>query len=670
MEYTKVSKEIFNPIKESKKLFDETFKDKLSEIFPSAIKDGEVDFKALLEELGEYVDSNEKYELTWAGKAKAKKKAQEDVVGRTLKYVPEDSKNPETTENLYIEGDNLEVLKLLRNSYYNKIKMIYIDPPYNTGNDFIYNDNFSMSAVESAEQEGEVQEGSRLIVNQKSSNRYHANWLNMMYPRLKIAKDLLTDDGVIFISIGEQEVHNLRKLCDEIFGEGNFIGCAGRISKKANNQGDYWAPNFDYVLTYAKNREFLPPFFGGINYKAYNMIEEEGSRKGEKYQLVRLYMTSLDPMRGCTNQRYFIKCPDGSFVIPPGDVFPDKIEDGAMVTPESGKDKVWRWSQKTYLENKDKIIVKNVSSSNLVNEKGEKTLWNVFTKTYLNDVINKSSATPNNFIEEHINQIASHELNKLEIPFDFAKPSSLIKFLAEICRVQKEDIVLDFFSGSASTADAIMQMNATDNGKRKFIMVQLPEITSEKEDSFKAGFSNICEIGKERIRRAGEKIKEENKDKEGIENLDIGFKVFRVADTNIRWFSEALKSDNMKPLEKMEKDKDKLDFNEGFTDIDVVYEILLRHRDIPLSAKVEKIEAVGQRTYVFADAVLVCLEETITEDMIDSIASLEPMPMKIIFRDSAFGADISLKENTMIRLEAQIKKHSGFEKKAYRVEFL
>lgn len=341
-----------------------------------------------------------------------------------------------------------------------------------------------------------------------------------------------------------------------------------------------------------------------------------------------------------------------------------------MVTPESGKDKVWRWSQKTYLENKDKIIVKNVSSSNLVNEKGEKTLWNVFTKTYLNDVINKSSATPNNFIEEHINQIASHELNKLEIPFDFAKPSSLIKFLAEICRVQKEDIVLDFFSGSASTADAIMQMNATDNGKRKFIMVQLPEITSEKEDSFKAGFSNICEIGKERIRRAGEKIKEENKDKEGIENLDIGFKVFRVADTNIRWFSEALKSDNMKPLEKMEKDKDKLDFNEGFTDIDVVYEILLRHRDIPLSAKVEKIEAVGQRTYVFADAVLVCLEETITEDMIDSIASLEPMPMKIIFRDSAFGADISLKENTMIRLEAQIKKHSGFEKKAYRVEFL
>lgn len=306
MEYTKVSKEIFNPIKESKKLFDETFKDKLSEIFPSAIKDGEVDFKALLEELGEYVDSNEKYELTWAGKAKAKKKAQEDVVGRTLKYVPEDSKNPETTENLYIEGDNLEVLKLLRNSYYNKIKMIYIDPPYNTGNDFIYNDNFSMSAVESAEQEGEVQEGSRLIVNQKSSNRYHANWLNMMYPRLKIAKDLLTDDGVIFISIGEQEVHNLRKLCDEIFGEGNFIGCAGRISKKANNQGDYWAPNFDYVLTYAKNREFLPPFFGGINYKAYNMIEEEGSRKGEKYQLVRLYMTSLDPMRGCTNQRYFI----------------------------------------------------------------------------------------------------------------------------------------------------------------------------------------------------------------------------------------------------------------------------------------------------------------------------------------------------------------------------
>lgn len=671
MEYSKIPKEIFDPVKENKEKFAAIFSEDIAQLFPSSVRDGEVDFKALLAELGEYVDSNERFELTWAGKTDAKRVANKDIVARTLKYVQEDSKNVDTTENLYIEGDNLEVLKLLRNSYYNKIKMIYIDPPYNTGNDFIYNDKFVEEKTDSDKSEGDIGEyGEKLILNQKSSNRFHGNWLNMMYPRLKIAKDLLYDDGVIFISIGEQEVHNLRKVCDEIFGEGNFIGCAGRISKKANNQGDYWAPNFDYLLTYAKNKELLPPFFGGINYKAYNLVEEDGDRKGEKYQLVRLYMTSLDPMRGCTNQRYFIKCPDGSFVIPPGEVFPDTIDDGAMILPQSGKDKIWRWSQKTYLDNKDKIVVKSVSSSNLVNEKGEKTLWNVFTKTYLNDVISKSTATPNNFIEEYINQIASHELKKLDIPFDFAKPSSLIKFLAETCQVQKDDIVLDFFSGSASSADAIMQMNAADNGKRKFIMIQLPEPTTEKDDLYKAGYKNICEIGKERIRRAGEKIKEENKDKEGIDDLDIGFKVFKVGDTNIRWFSEAIKSDKMEIDEAKLLDKDMLDFNQGYTDIDVVYEILLRHRDIPLSTNVEKLEKIGNRTYIFADAVVVCLDETITEEMIDSIAAIEPLPTKIIFRDSAFGADISLKENTMIRLQAQMKKQSGIEKKAYRIEFI
>ncbi|MCQ2011180.1 site-specific DNA-methyltransferase [Sporolactobacillus sp. STSJ-5] len=667
MNFEKIHKGIFDPINENIK--------KLAELFPDAVKDGQVDFKALKSELGQFepVSDNlsERYELGWAGKEAAKKNSATDVVGRTLKYVPEDSKNPDTTENLYIEGDNLEVLKLLRNSYYNKVKMIYIDPPYNTGNDFVYNDYFTENKNDSDKLEGDISEdGERLILNQKSSNRFHANWLNMIYPRLKVAKDLLTEDGTIFISIGEQEVHNLRNMCNEIFGEVNFIGCAGRISKKANNQGDYWAPNFDYILTYAKNREFLAPFFGGVNYDAYKLVEEYGDREGEKYQLVRLYMTSLDPMRGCSNQRYYIECPDGSFVIPPGEVFPDDFEDGAMVTPKSGKDKVWRWSQKTYLENKDKIVVKKVSSSNLVNEKGGKTLWNVFTKTYLKDVISKSSATPNNFIEKHINQIASHELKKLDIPFDFAKPSSLIKYLLEISRVSEEDIVLDFFSGSASTADAVMQMNALDSEKRKFILIQLPELYNEKSDAFKAGFKNICEIGKERIRRAGEKIKEDNKDKEDIGNLDIGFKVFKTADTNIRWFNEVGRSDDFTIKASMMSDKDKLDFNPWYSDLDVVYEILLRHRDIPLSTNVEKLSSIGNRTYMFADAVVVCLEENVTETIIDNIAAIEPMPMKVIFRDSAFEDNISLKTNSMLRLEAQMKKNSGIEKKAYRVEFI
>lgn len=281
----------------------------------------------------------------------------------------------------------------------------------------------------------------------------------MIYPRLKVARDLLSDNGVIFISIDDNEVHNLRKVCDDVFGSDNFLGCAGRISKKANNQGDYWAPNFDYVLTFAKNKEVCPAFFGGINYSSYNLIEEDGPRKGERYQLVRLYMTSLDPMRGCTNQRYYIQCPDGSFIIPPGEVFPSEVSDGASVVPNSGKDKVWRWSYQSYLQKKDQIVIKQGRSSNVVGPNGDETKWNAFTKTYLNDVISKLSATPNSFIEGHINQNATHELKALGIPFPFAKPSSLLKYFEEVCQLDDGDIVLDFFSGSGTLGDATMQYN-------------------------------------------------------------------------------------------------------------------------------------------------------------------------------------------------------------------
>jgi len=349
-----------------------------------------------------------------------------------------------------------------------------------------------------------------------------------MYPRLKLARNLLREDGVIFISIGEQEQHNLRKICDEIFGEKNFVGCAGRISKKANNQGDYWAPNFDYLLTYARNIEFCEPFYGGFNDSSYNLIEEDGDRKGERYQLIRLYMTSLDPLRGCKNQRYYIECPDGTFIIPPGENFPEEKKDGASIAPKTNKDKVWRWSLNSYLEKKDEIVVKEVKSSNLVDQDGNPAKWNVYTKTYLNDVKEKLTATPNNFIENHINQNSSHELKKLDIPFDFAKPTSLIKYLMEIVRVKKDDIILDFFSGSATTADATMQMNAEDNGNRKFVLVQLPEKYMSKDDN-KYGFNTICDIGEERIRRAGCKIKEETN-----ADIDYGFRVYKVDSSNMK----------------------------------------------------------------------------------------------------------------------------------------
>ena len=439
-------------------------------------------------------------ELIWDNKDKMLEEVNSEDFLKTDKhfeYDREESKNFDTTENLYMEGDNLDALKLLQKDYNNKIKMIYIDPPYNTERKFIYNDTFR---------------------NKRKKECRHSGWINMMYPRLKLARDLLRDDGVIFISIDEYEVDNLKKVCNEIFGESNFVGCAGRVTKKSNNKGDFWAPNFDYLLTYVKDINFADTFCGGVNYNSYNLIEEEGVRKGEKYQLVRLYMSSLKNRN--PEQRFWIECPDGSKIIPPGSTLPPE-------RPNLG-DGIWRWTRKKFEEEKDKIVIKRVKSSNLINEKGEPAKWNVFTKTYLKDVIDNSSAKPNNFIEGHINQIGSHEINDLDIPFDYSKPSTLVKYLIEISKSDKNAIILDFFSGSATTAHAVMKLNAEDGGNRKFIMVQLPEECPEKSEAFKSGYKNICEIGKERIRRAGDKIVEENKDKEGIEDLDIGFKVIKI----------------------------------------------------------------------------------------------------------------------------------------------
>lgn len=533
--------------------------------------------------------------------------------------------------------------------------MIYIDPPYNTGSDFVYKDNFSDSIENYKKITGQIdEEGNKISTNSESDGRYHTNWLNMMYPRLRLARNLLKEDGVIFISIDDNEVENLKKICNEIFGDDNFIGCAGRISKKASNQGAFWCNNFDYLLTYTKNKEACSPFFGGINYKAYNLTETEGEKKGELYQLIRLYMTSLDPLRGCTNQRYYIECPDGTFVIPPGENYPRELKDGAGVPPQTSKDKVWRWSLNTYLENKDKIVVKKVSSSNLVDQNGNPAKWNVFTKTYLTDVISKSTAKPNNFIEDHINQSASHELNALEIPFDYAKPSSLIKFLAETCCVDKDDIIMDFFSGSATTADACMQLNKQDNGNRKCISVQLPQPLSpdckdEKESCIFLTKLNkplyLTEIGKERIRRAGDKIKQEIEDgnkqlkigEEPKKVPDIGFKVFKLDTSNIKkWNGNAdtIESEIQGSI---------FNYEVGRSELDVVYEIMLKC-GLDLTYPIEEINVNGKTLYsIGAGAMFVCMDDKITQDIADKIVEIkdehdivEPVT---VFKDNGFTTD-------------------------------
>lgn len=618
--------------------------DKIAALFPNCITetkgaDGKlkraVNFELLQQMLSDDIaDKDEAYEFTWVGKKAAIVEANKPI-RKTLRPCKEESVDWDTTENLYIEGDNLEVLKLLQESYLGKVKMIYIDPPYNTGKDsFVYSDNFSIDTddynelIEYKDENGNIQ----FKQNEITNPRFHSAWCSMMYSRLLLARNLLTDDGVIFISIDDNEVENLKKIGNEIFGERNFIGCAGRITKKANNQGDYWAPNFDYLLTYTKNINKCPSFMGGQNESSYNLIEEEGPRKGERYQLVRLYMTSLDPMRGCTNQRYYIECPDGSFIIPPGEHFPTETKDGAFISPKSGKDKVWRWTYQSYLDKKDQIVIKKGRSSNVVGKNGAPTLWNAFTKTYLKDVIEKSSATPNSFIEDHINQKASHELNSLQIPFSFAKPSSLMKYLAGLCRVGNNDIVLDFFSGSASTADAIIQYQNEQQINAHFIMVQIPELCDEDTDAYKAGFKNICEIGKERIRRAGKKIKEENLGT--TKDLDIGFRVLKVDDSNMK--------DVYYPASEYEQGKlDMFETNikEDRNDLDLLFGCLLDW-GLPLSLPYtsEKVGKFTVHTYNDGDLVA-CFNDDVTEDVVKEIARKKPL--RAVFRDSSFSNSAS-----------------------------
>lgn len=668
----KLKQEIFNSVNENVKA--------LESLFPSAVKDGQVDFKALKEELGQFEEvDKEKYELTWSGKQNAKKQAQQDILGKTLKYIPEDSKNPETTKNLYIEGDNLEVLKLLRQNYYGSIKMIYIDPPYNTGNDFIYNDKFSMTKEESDIQDGTISElGERYTVNKDTSNRYHANWLNMMYPRLKVAKDLLTDDGVIFISIDDNEQDNLKKVCDEIFGEDNFVSQIIWRKKTGASDAKGIATISEYILVYIKSYDNISNIFTqnkeSYDSNRYKLKDEYIERRGAHY------IDNLDRggIKYSDSMNYPIECPDGTITYPNGRT--EFINDGWIWT--WGKEKL-EWG----LKNGFIVFRKsNVKSSG----------WGVYYKNYMfvnnKDELTERSAPHKNMITDVINTNASKDIKDMfgAKVFQYTKPKDLIKRLISFVNLKEDDIILDFFSGSSSTAHATMQLNAEDGGNRKFIMVQLPEETSEKSEAYKAGYKNICEIGKERIRRAGEKIKEENKDKEGIEDLDVGFKVFRVADTNIRWNYETVNSSTLDMFKNIEnsfgeevaakaitpleeeyyRNKDGVDFMPKAKDIDIVYEILLRQRDIHLSEKVELLSDIGERTYLFADSYLVCLEKTITKELIEKIASLDPLPIKFVFRDSAFEDNISLKDEAIRRLKALIDKNSEGNKVVYTVEFI
>ncbi len=628
-EYKNVPQEINNVVQDNL--------EKLAQLFPSAVKDGQLDVNALKEELGTFEEvGKEKYEFTWSGKQNAKKIAQQDVFGKTLKFCPEKSKNADTTENIYIEGDNLEALKLLRQNYYNSIKMIYIDPPYNTGNDFVYNDDFSMSQEESDIAEGVVDELGERYTKNVSGNKFHANWCNMIYPRLKLAKDLLTDDGVIFISIDDNEQENLKKICDEVFGSENFI--AQVIWERAFspvNLMKHFSPSHDYILCYAKNIESA--ICNGIP-----RSDEANDRYSNPDNDPRGVWSSSDISVGPAVQE---------------NIYPITTPSGRVVEPPAGRS--WRLSRKAFRERLQDNRIWFGPDRNGVPR----------IKRFLSE-LRKTGITPMTIwkhTEVDHSQGATQKLAKLfdgKKFFDYPKSVLLIERCLQLY-TDKNCLILDFFSGSASTAHAVMQLNAEDDGNRKFIMVQLLEVTDEKSEAHKAGYNTICEIGEERIRRAGDKIKAEHPDAD----IDIGFKVFEIADTNIKWNELELKDEQV-DFDSLSDNPDQIDFKEGTKDIDVVYEIMLRQKNIPLSSKVEVLDEIGSRTYLYADSYLVCLETQVTNEMIDKLASLDPTPFKYIFRDSAFKDDIDLKTNAFRRLKAMVEKHAGASKKAYTVEFI
>ncbi len=616
--------------------------EKIQSLFPDCVTEtidertGElvrkVDFEKLQQNLSDVIISGreERYQFTWPDKKKAILLANSPV-NAALRPCREESVDFENTQNLYIEGDNLDVLKCLKETYLHKVKMIYIDPPYNTGNDFVYEDDFAESSAEYLANSGQFDEqGNRLVTNTESNGRFHTDWINMIYPRLKVARDLLTDDGVIFISIGQNEITNLIKISDEIFGADNRINIVTRVMKSGGAKGHFFSPNIEFLLVYAKSINQAGPFREAISQdtikKLYTSIETVGKRKGQRYRPFGLYQSSLDAR---PNQRYYIECPDGSFVIPPGSTFPTKIKDGEKTLPNS-TDGCWRWSNERYLQEKaDGNITFKKSSGVLLNQKGEPAIWNVYTKIWLDDR-QESGVTPIDLISKWENRHSAKELQELDIPFDFAKPIGFISYLIGLLPLNNDAIILDFFSGSATTAHAVMQLNAEDGGKRKFIMVQLPEQTDEKSEAHKAGYKTICEIGKERIRRAGKKIKEDSP--LTTQDLDTGFRVLKLDSSNMEDVYYTPKDISQAELFSL-VDNVKSDRTEE----DLLFQVMLE-LGATLDSKIVTEVVAGKTIYNVADGYLVaCFDKDVTDEVVTTIAKMHPL--YAVLRDTSMAND-------------------------------
>lgn len=594
----------------------------LKERFPSAFTSGDnkIDFEALKQELSDHLIEGvkERYQLNWPGKKEAIVNANKQITS-TLRPMMEKSIEFSNTKNVYIEGDNLDVLKVLQESYLRKVDIIYIDPPYNTGNDFIYNDNFEKDSNEELKESGQMDElGRRLVSNNQSNGKFHSDWLSMMYSRIKLAKNLLTDTGVIFISISDDELYNLKCLCDEIFGMNNFISCCTRIAKRTSNKGNYFKPTKDYVLVYARNINAITWKFGAgnkVKEEDFTLEDENGKYKKNGASL---YQPSLDSR---PNQRYYIECPDGSFIIPPGTVFPDELKDGAKVKPLSNNDKCWRWSVDTYLNNKNKLMFTPASSScPLIDSNGNPSKWNIYDKVYLDDKIDET-LLPEDVIYDYVNSQGTKEVLSLGLNFSFAKPVGLIKYLIKLTQMKKDITIMDFFSGSATTAQAVMELNAEDNGNRKYILIQLPELIEDNE------FNNICELGEERIKRAAKKIKEDTK-----ANIDYGFRVYKLDSSNMKNVYYEPSKLNQTQLNMFESN-----IKEDRNSEDLLIQVML-DLGLTLDLRIEEKEILNNKVYFVAgNSLVACFDNQINIDILNEICEVKPL--KVVFRESSFRND-------------------------------
>lgn len=588
---------------------------KMEELFPSCIKEGVdengrtirgVDFDALKLLLGEKILGEERCEYTWIGKRNAVIETNK-TIRKTLRPVVEESEAWDSTGNIYVEGDNLDALKLLQESYLNAVKVIYIDPPYNTGNDFIYLDDYRVDEDEYREEMGLYDEdGNRMFKNTDTNGRYHSDWCSMIYSRLMLARNLLSPDGAIFISIDDNEQENLKKICDEVFGERNFVNCfIWNCSTAGGIRPKFASKTHEYVFCYAKDKARLPMFFAPLSedaVKMYNQKDEKGLYRDKDF-VFRNKSTNV-------NQKYAIVCPDGEKVYP---------KDGY----------IYRFVRGKFEEalSEGMVTFKKTSTGPLVNAKGEQAHWNIYIKKYLGDAM----GAPSTLIPKESTSIYNVGTQCVQDLFDGTrvfenvKPVNVIQYFINMV-VEEGDIVMDFFSGSATTAQAVMQTEIDKDINLNYILVQVPEECDEKSDAYKAGYSTICEIGKERIRRAAGKLQSEH----DCGGKDFGFRVFRVDESNMKdvYYSPADTDQSL--LSILESN-----IKEDRTDLDLLFGCLLEW-GIPLSMPYtsEVIGGCSVHTYNGGD-LIACFDENIPDPVIRNIAKRRPL--RAVFRDSSFA---------------------------------